>query len=55
MDPEWTSREAIALSGLRVTMFLESAGCVTHGVDSKWALRSVVAATGVWRIVWILN
>ena len=47
MDPEWTLHEAMALSGLRVTIFLESVGCATHGVDPAGSLPSVVAATGV--------
>ena len=55
MDPEWTSHEAMALSGLRVMMFLESVGCAMHGVDLEGSLPSVVAATGVWWIVWTLS
>ena len=47
LDPEWTLHEAMTLSGLRVTMFLESVGCATHGVDPEDSLPSVVAATGV--------
>ena len=47
MDPEWTLHEAMALSGLRVTMFLVSVGCAMRGVDPEGSLPSVVAATGV--------
>ena len=37
MDPEWTSHEAMPC-GLRVTMFLVSVWCATHGVDPEWAV-----------------
>ena len=52
MDPEWTSHEAMALWAACDDVFGE---CATHGVDPEWALPSVVAATGVWRIVWTLS